>query len=182
MKYQIKESKDLLERDIEHILQLWDVSAWSTMKPDYFRTFFKDSEFHFLLDTDENILAVMRLNFDFTLKISDHNYSFAEVVGLVSAYEKKGYGAALVHSFKENVIQRALETIGFCHSDLRPFYEKCSIEILHDKAKMIKESIDSEWVASDEDDDILIFNASQERKELLNQLSLQNNAYLITKE
>lgn len=70
MKYQIKESKDLLEREIEHILQLWDVSAWSTMKPDYFRTFFKDSEFHFLLDTDENILAVIRLNFDFTLDLN----------------------------------------------------------------------------------------------------------------
>ncbi|PTT23621.1 hypothetical protein DBR28_18775, partial [Chryseobacterium sp. HMWF028] len=100
---------------------------------------------------------------------------------LVAAHKKKGYGSVLVSRFKENVIQRNIETIGFCHSDLRPFYEKCDIEILHDKAKMIKESIGSEWVNS-EDDDILIFHTTQERKELLNQLSPQNNAYLITKE
>jgi len=181
MKYQVKETKDLTENEIEHILQLWDISAWNSMKSAYFRTFFKDSEFHFILDTDENILALMRVNFDFTLKITGTDYSFAEAVGLVSAHKKKGYGAALVRHFKENVIQRNLDTIGFCHSDLRPFYEKCSIEILHDKAKMIKESIGSEWINS-EDDDILIFNASKETQELLNQLSAQNNAYLITKE
>ena len=46
---------------------------------------------------------------------------------------------------------------------------------------MIKESIGSEWINS-EDDDILIFNVSKETKELLNQLSSQNNAYLISKE
>lgn len=181
MKYQIKETKDLTEKEIEHILQLWDISTWNTMKSAYFRTFFKNSEFHFMLDTDENILAVIRVNFDFTLKIAETNYSFAEAVGLVSTHKNKGYGAALIRNFKENAIQRNKNTIGFCHSDLRPFYEKCTVEILHDKAKMIKESIGSEWVNS-EDDDILIFNASQETKELLNQLNSQNNAYLITKE
>lgn len=181
MKYQIKETKNLTETEIEHILELWDISAWNTMKAAYFRTFFKNSEFHFLMDTKENILAIMRVNFDFNLKIAEKDYSFAEAVGLVAAHKKKGYGAALVRSFKENAIQRNIETIGFCHSDLRSFYEKCNVEILHDKAKMIKESIGSEWVNS-EDDDILIFHTSQERKELLNQLSSQNNAYLIIKE
>lgn len=181
MKYQIKETKDLTETEIEHILELWDISVWNTMKAAYFRTFFKDSEFHFLMDANENILAIMRVNFDFTLKIANTNYSFAEAVGLVAAHKKKGYGAALVENFKENMIQRNIETIGFCHSDLRPFYEKCDVEILYDKAKMIKESIGSDWVNS-EDDDILIFHTSQERKELFNQLSSQNNAYLITKE
>lgn len=181
MKYQIKETKDLTENEIEHILKLWDISAWNAMKSAYFRMFFKDSEFHFLMDKDENILAVLRVNFDFTLQIADTEYAFAEVVGLVATHKKKGYGAALVSRFKENVIHRNKETIGFCHSDLRPFYEKCDIEILYDKAKMIKESIGSDWVNS-EDDDILIFHTSQERKELLNQLSSQNNAYLIIKE
>lgn len=181
MKYQIKETKELTENEIEHILKLWDISAWNTMKSPYFRMFFKDSEFHFLMDKDENILAVLRVNFDFTLQIADTAYAFAEAVGLVATHKKKGYGAALVSRFKENVIHRNKETIGFCHSDLRPFYEKCDIEILYDKAKMIKESIGSDWVNS-EDDDILIFHTSQERKELLNQLSSQNNAYLITKE
>lgn len=181
MKYQIKEAKDLTEAEIKHILELWDISAWNTMKSNYFRSFFKDSEFHFLVDAHENILAVMRVNFDFTLKIAGTAYNFAEAVGLVAAHKKKGYGAALINNFKENVIQRNLETIGFCHSDLRSFYEKCDVEIIHDKAKMIKESIGSQWVNA-EDDDILIFHTSKERKELLNQLSSQNNAYLMTKE
>lgn len=181
MKYQIKKSDELTETEIEHILQLWDISAWNTMKATYFRSFFKDSEFHFLLNTDETLLAIIRVNLDFTLEISGKEHSFAEAVGLVSAHRKKGYGAKLVQFFKENVTERNMETIGFCHSDLRPFYEKCSIEILYDKAKMIKESIGSEWVNS-EDDDILIFNVSEERKELLSQLSAQNNAYLISKE
>lgn len=181
MKYQVKETKYLTEAEIKHILELWDISAWNTMKSTYFRSFFKDSELHFLVDAHENILAVMRVNFDFTLKIENTSYTFAEAVGLVAAHKKKGYGTALVKHFKENVTQRNLETIGFCQADLRSFYEKCDIEILHDKAKMIKESIGSEWVNS-EDDDILIFHTSQKRKELLNQLSVQNNAYLMNKE
>ncbi|SEH45057.1 GNAT family N-acetyltransferase [Chryseobacterium culicis] len=181
MKYQIKETKDLTESEIEHILKLWDISAWNNMKSIYFRSFFKDSEFHFLLDASDNILAVMRVNFDFILRIRDTEYTFAEAVGLVAAHRKQGYGADLVRSFKENVSLRNIETIGFCHAELRPFYEKCNVEILHDKAKMIKESIGSEWVNA-EDDDILIFHMSMEKKELLNQLSSQNNAYLMTKE
>ncbi|MGE8552974.1 MAG: GNAT family N-acetyltransferase [Chryseobacterium jejuense] len=181
MKYQIKQINELTDSDIEHILKLWDVSAWNTMKPLYFRTFFKDSEFHFLLDSQSEILAVLRLNFDFVLEISGNQYAFAETVGLVAAHKQKGYGAILVEKFKENVTQRNLETIGFCHTDLRPFYEKCNIEILYDKAKAIKEHADSEWINSD-DDDILIFNVSQKEKEQLSRLSTQHNAYLITKE
>ncbi|WP_412850500.1 GNAT family N-acetyltransferase [Chryseobacterium sp. PMSZPI] len=181
MKYQIKKSNELTEQEIEHILQLWDISAWNTMKSVYFRTFFKDSEFHFLLNTHSEIMAIFRLNFDFKLEISGTQYAFAEAVGLVATQKKKGYGAMLVQKFKENVIQRNLETIGFCHADLRPFYEKCTIEILYDKAKAIKEHAGSEWINS-EDDDILIFNVSQKIKEQLNTLSAQNNAYLITKE
>jgi hypothetical protein len=58
MKYQIKETKNLTETEIEHILELWDISAWNTMKVAYFRTFFKNSEFHFLMDAHENILPL----------------------------------------------------------------------------------------------------------------------------
>ncbi|GEN65631.1 MULTISPECIES: GNAT family N-acetyltransferase [Chryseobacterium] len=181
MKYQIKQAEELTETEIEHILQLWDVPVWSSMKPSYFRTFFKDSEFHLLLDTDESILAVIRNNFDFTLEISGEQITFTEAVGLVSAHKKKGYGARLVQYFKDNANQRNMETIGFCHEELRPFYQKCDIEILYDKAKSIKENENSEWVNS-EDDDILIFNISKERKEQLSQLSAENTAYLITKE
>lgn len=181
MKYYIKQTNELTEQEIEHILLLWDISAWNTMKTAFFRTFFKDSEFHFLVDAHEKILAVIRLNFDFTLEISGKPYVFAEAVGLVAAQKKKGFGAQLVHYFKENVTQRKMETIGFCHEDLRPFYEKCAIEILYDKAKSIKENAGSEWINS-EDDDILLFHISQEKKEQLTTLSTDNNAYLITKE
>ncbi|MGU3377448.1 GNAT family N-acetyltransferase [Chryseobacterium sp. M5A1_1a] len=181
MKHQIKQANELTENEIEHILQLWDVSEWNMMKPAFFRSFFKDSEFHFLLDTNKAILAIMRVNFDFTLKIAEEEYSFAEAVGFVATHRKKGYGSKLIQYFIQNVKERNMETIGFCHFELRPFYEKCEIEILYDKAKMIKESLGSEWINS-EDDDILIFNLSDERKGSLNRLSEKNNAYLMTKE
>ncbi|MGH1516224.1 GNAT family N-acetyltransferase [Chryseobacterium sp. JK1] len=181
MKYQIKQTKTLAENEIEHILQLWEVPAWKTMTTHDFHYFFKDSEFHFLKDNLENILAIIRLNFDFTLEIMGEKIAFAEAVGLVAAQKKKGYGNKLVGYFTEYVIQKNIETIGFCHHELRPFYEKCKIEILYNKAKAIKENVDSEWINA-EDDDILIFNVSEERKKRLNQLSAQNNAYLITKE
>jgi predicted GNAT superfamily acetyltransferase len=181
MKYQIKQTNELTETEIEHILQLWDISSWNSMKSDYFRTFFKNSTFHFLLDADKNILSLIRVNYDFVLEISGIQLSFAEAVGLVAAQKKKGYGAKLVEYFREYVVKNNIETIGFCHQELRPFYEKCNVEILYDKGKAIKENTGSEWINS-EDDDILIFNVSAKRKEQLNLLSDKNNAYLITKE
>ncbi|MFZ4927782.1 GNAT family N-acetyltransferase [Chryseobacterium sp. Mn2064] len=181
MKHQIKQTKALTKNEIEQILQLWEIPAWKNMNAHDFHHFFKDSEFHFLTDTHEHLLAVIRLNFDFTLEIMGKKLAFAEAVGLVAAQKKKGYGNRLVQHFTEYVIKRNIETIGFCHHELRPFYEKCEIEILYDKAKAIKENVDSEWINA-EDDDILIFNVSEERKKLLNQLSAQNNAYLMTKE
>jgi len=181
MNYQVKQTNELTETEIEYILQLWDISSWNAMKSDYFRTFFKNSEFHFLLDTDKNILSVIRVNYDFALEISGTRLSFAEAVGLVAAQKKKGYGAQLVQYFRDYVIKNNIETIGFCHQELRPFYEKCHLEILYDKGKAIKESIGSEWVNA-EDDDILIFNVSEQTKEQLKLLSDKNNAYLSTKE
>lgn len=178
MKYHIKKPDELTENEIKIILNLWDVSEWDAMEPSYFRSFFKDSEFHFLIDSEEEIVALMRLNFDFVLEISNQQYHFAEAVGLVSAYEKKGYGKQLIKYIIENVTERNLESIGFCLSELRPFYDKCEIPILRDKAKYIKEKSGSEWMPSD-DDDILIFNLSEEKKELLYQLSSENNAYLL---
>lgn len=178
MKYQVKKPDELTENEIKIILNLWDISDWNSMESSYFRSFFKDSEFHFLIDSEKKILAVMRLNFDFILQISDKKYHFAEAVGLVSGHKKKGYGRKLIKYIINNITERNLETIGFCMSELRPFYDKCDISILHDKAKSIKEKSGSEWVSSD-DDDILIFNLSEEKKELLNQLSSEKNAYLI---
>ncbi|MFP3593843.1 hypothetical protein [Chryseobacterium sp. SIMBA_038] len=178
MKYQIKKPEELTENEIKIILNLWDISEWDSMEPSYFCSFFKDSEFHFLIDSEGKIGVLMRLNFDFILEISNKKYHFSEAVGLVSAQEKKGYGKELIKYIIDNVIERNLESIGFCLSELRPFYDKCNINILHDKAKAIKEKSGSEWIPSD-DDDILIFHLSDEKKELLNQLSSENNAYLI---
>lgn len=178
MKYQVKRADELTENEIKTIINLWEVSEWASMEPGYFRSFFKDSEFHFLIDSEEEILALIRLNFDFILEIFDKKYHFAEAVGLVSAQKKKGYGKELIKYIIENITERNLESIGFCLSELRPFYDKCDISILHHKAKSIKEKSGSKWIPSD-DDDILIFNLSDEKKELLNQLSSENNAYLI---
>lgn len=181
MNYQIKKSSKLTDHETKHILNLWEVPEWSEMIPSDFRSFFKDSEFHFLLGSEDEILAVIRLNLDFILEISGKQYSFAEAVGLVSAQEKRGYGSQLVKYFKETLIQEKVETIGFCFADLRPFYRQCNIEILENKAKTILENSENRWISS-EDDDILIFNVSGETKKLLRQLSPENNAYLITKE
>ncbi|MGG5210420.1 GNAT family N-acetyltransferase [Chryseobacterium sp. MIQD13] len=181
MNYQIKNPDELTDHKINHILNLWEVPEWNEMTASDFRSFFKDSEFHFILDSEDEILAVIRLNLDFTLEISGKKFSFAEAVGLVSAQEKKGYGSKLVQFFKDNLIQRNIESIGFCATDLRPFYQRCDIEILENKAKAILESTDNGWINSD-DDDILIFNTSGEMIELLKGLGPEQNAYLIPKE
>ncbi|GEN70134.1 hypothetical protein CLA01_02060 [Chryseobacterium lathyri] len=180
MNYQIKKSSELTDHETQHILSLWEVPEWSGMTPSDFRSFFKNSEFHFISGSEDEIPAIVRLNFDFFLEISGKQYSFAEAVGLVSAQKKRGYGSQLVQSFKENLIQRKIETIGFCFADLRPFYQQCNIEILENKAKAILENSENRWISS-EDDDILIFNGSGETRELLRQLNPEKNAYLITK-
>ncbi|MGC5746714.1 hypothetical protein [Chryseobacterium sp. NFX27] len=180
MNYQIKKSSELTDHETQHILSLWDVPEWSGMPPSDFRSSFKNSEFHFISGSENEILAIIRLNLDFVLEISGKQYPFAEAVGLVSAQKKRGYGSQIVHVFKENMIQRKIETIGFCYADLRPFYQKCNIEILENKAKTILETSENRWISS-EDDDILIFNMSGETRELLRQLSPEKNAYLIAK-
>ncbi|PQA95193.1 hypothetical protein B0A69_07050 [Chryseobacterium shigense] len=181
MRYQIKKTDELKDQEIKDILNLWDIPEWNEMTPSDFRNSFKDSEFHFLFGSKDEILAVIRLNFDFGLEISEKKYSYAEAGGLVSAQKKKGYGSQLVQYFKKNMTLRNKETIGFCFSDLRPFYQSCGIEILENKAKTIKENNENGWISS-EDDDILIFNVSEKNKELLRQLSSEKNAYLIIKE
>ncbi|KMQ63192.1 hypothetical protein ACM46_14775 [Chryseobacterium angstadtii] len=181
MNYKIKRPEELTDFEITHILHLWEVPEWSEMTPSDFRNTFKNSEFHGLFGAEDEILSVMRLNFDFVLEISGKQFHFAEAVGLVSAQEKKGYGSQLVKGFKENMIQRDIEAIGFCFADLRPFYRQCDIDILEYKAKFIKEKNNNEWISS-EDDDVLIFNAYGETIKLFTSLSPEKNAYLMIKE
>lgn len=177
MNYQIKKPDELTDHDTRYILNLWEVAEWNSLNSSDFRNLFKDSEFHLLLDPENEILAVIRLNLNFTLEISGKPYSFGEAVGLVSAQEKKGYGSKLVQYFKENMIQRNIECIGFCATDLRPFYRLCGIDILENKGKAIKENTGNGWVTSD-DDDILIFNISGITQTLLIELGPGKNAYL----
>lgn len=178
MHYQIKKPDELTETEIQNILKLWDISSWNTMTSKDFRDFFIQSEFHLLLDSMEEIRALIRLNFDFVLEISSKKYHFAEAVGLVSAEKNKGYGKKLIQYFLENCVQKNRDVIGFCVSELRIFYEKCQISILYNKAKEIQEKNGSDWMDS-EDDDILIFNASEKRKAILNHLDSTHKAYLI---
>lgn len=180
MTYTIKTPVELTDYEIKRILVLWEHDEWSNLKPRDFKLLFEKSEFHLLLDTNEEILCVLRLNFDFVIKISESLHSFTEMGGLVSSQKGKGYGSRLLQLSKDNITERNLKTIGFCSSDLRPFYNKCAIEILLDKAKNIKEKDNNEWTVSD-DDDILIIHLSEEKKSLLNQLGSENYAYLIEK-
>jgi len=181
MNYKIKTPDELSDDEIQHILILWNISEWKEMKLTHFRNLFENSEFHFLFNSNDEILVVIRLNFDFVLEISGKQYSLAEAVGLVAGQEKKGYGSKLVQLFKKNMMQRNIETVGFCFADLRPFYQRCGIQILENKAKSIIEKTETGWITA-EDDDILIFNISEENKEILLNLNSENNAYLITKE
>lgn len=96
MKYEVKQITELTETEIGHILQLWDISSWNSMKSDYFRTFFKNSTFHFLLDADKNILSLIRVNYDFVLEVSGTQLPFAEAVGLVAAQKKKDMELSLL--------------------------------------------------------------------------------------
>lgn len=180
MVYKIKTSKQLTDYEIKKIIALWEHEAWYNLEPTDFKLLFEKSEFHLLLDTDGEILSVLRLNFDFNLKISEHLYSFTEMGGLVSSKKGKGYGRRLIELSLDNITGRNLQTIGFCSSDLRPFYKKCAIDIQFDGAKNIKEKNNNEWFVS-EDDDLLIIHLSEEKKNLLNQLGSENYAYLIEK-
>ncbi|WP_345989608.1 hypothetical protein AAEU33_18705 [Chryseobacterium sp. Chry.R1] len=178
MTYHIKNPEQLTVQEIGVIIKLWENKEWTGMKADDFRQLFKNSEFHLLLDTDGNIKSVLRLNFDFTLKISGNLHSYTEMVGFVSAQKGHGYGSQLLKLSAENVTERDLQVIGFCISDLRPFYKKCKIDILYDKAKKILEQEDDHWISS-EDDDILIIHLSEENRNLFKQLDSEKTAYLI---
>lgn len=181
MNYLIRKTAELSGSEIGFILKLWNIPEWSGMSPSEFRDSFEHSEFHFLLGADDQIMALGRINLDFILTISGKPYRFAEIVGLVSAEEGKGYGRLLVQLLRENTEQRCLEAIGFCLRELRSFYRKCSVRIMENKAKNIMENNDSEWMPS-EDDDILVFHLSEERKTVLEMLSHEQKAYLINKE
>ncbi len=177
MRYSIKRSKDLSDKEIELILKSWEIENWFDLDSFDFKIKFENSEFH-LLEIDDRIVSLARINFDFKLEIQKILYNFAEFVGFVSIEKAKKYGSFLLNKIIANLNERKIETIGFCKMDLRPFYEKNNIQILYGKGIFITEFENNEWIDSD-DDDILILNDSEENINILQNLNEQNKAILI---
>lgn len=177
MQYSIKKSKGLSHKDIDLILKSWEIEDWFNLGSFDFKNKFENSEFHFL-EIEDRIVSLARINFDFKLEIQQNLYNFAEFVGFVSIEKAKGYGSFLLDKIVANLTDRKIETIGFCKTDLRAFYEKSNVQILYGKGIFITEFENNEWIDSD-DDDILILNASEENINILQNLNEQNKAILI---
>jgi len=177
MLYSIKQAEALSDEEIKLILKSWEVVDWLNLEAPSFKMKFENSEFHFLKN-DDRIVSLARINFDFKLEIQKNIYSFAELVGLVSVEKTKGYGRFLLNKMVKNLKEREIESIGFCKSELRPFYEKNKIQILYGKGIFITEFDNNQWTDS-EDDDILIINTSEENINILRSLNEQNKAILM---
>lgn len=176
-RYQVLLPAELSDESIQTILSLWQMAAWMEMDAKTFRHQFSQSEFHLLTDTETGILqCVARINHDFTLTIAEHRHTFAELVGLVAVEQGRGSGKKLMTEIKHNLQERHVQAIGFCSKELRPFYEKCGIIILEDRARQIYEQTDAGWVPAD-DDDILDINLSPENSARLRTLNESNVAY-----
>ncbi|WP_207434180.1 GNAT family N-acetyltransferase [Sabulibacter ruber] len=176
--YHSKKAEDLREEEIATILEHWEVPEWRQMDAEAFREKFAKSDFHLLVGERSEILCVARINFDFRIRINDQEHDFAEFVGFVAMEKGKGYGTQLLEAVVGSMKARNVETIGFCEQELRPFYEKCGIEILYDKAKRLREMESDQWVVPT-DDDILVLNLSSEKLEALRNLNEDNLGYLI---
>lgn len=177
MLYSIKRSKDLSDKEVELILKSWEIEDWFDLDSSSFKIKFENSEFH-LLEIENKIVSLARINFDFKLEIQKKMYSFAELVGLVSVEKTKGYGNFLLNEIVTNLKEREIETIGFCKLELRTFYERNDIQILYGKGIFITEFDSNKWIDSD-DDDILIINTSEENINILQNLNEQNKAILV---
>ena len=176
--YQIKKAADLSAGEIAQILHAWDVSEWMALQEAAFKQHFEQSEFHLLTGPQASLLTIARINFDFRLRIDNRHYAFAELVGLVSPQQRKGYGSQLLHLLIGNLRERDIEALGFCEQPLRDFYQKCNVRILYDKATYLRELDNDQWVPST-DDDILDMTLSRESIDLLNGLNEQRLAYFI---
>jgi hypothetical protein len=176
--YTVKKATDLTEEEVNVILKSWEVEEWYSLSIEQFKEKFHHSEFHLLKDDESKILCLARLNFDFKIRIQDKIYEFAELVGLVATVRMRGYAKGLLEYMKDNLVARNIETIGFCEKPLRPFYEKCNITIIKDRAKLLREEEGDGWIIPS-DDDILVLNLSAESVNILMSLSSENPGYLI---
>ena len=177
-KHEIKKASDLTTQQIRTILEHWEVDEWISLTDKQFSDKFKNSEFHLLLDSKSDMLSVARINVEFQIRIQNKNYSFPELVGLVSVIKMNGYGRQLLESITTSLRERNIEAIGFCEKELRSFYEKCNIEILYNQAKQLRESDNGNWTVP-ADDDILNLTLSNDSKNLLSNLSQDNLGYIV---
>lgn len=150
--YTIKETSRLSLKEINTILTYWDVPEWKNMSSEKFRSVFSQSEFHLLKGPDSKLLCAARINFRFKIEIQQTIYNIAELVGLVAIEKGKGYGKRLLANMQQNLTKRNIEVIGFCEKPVRPFYKKCSIPLLYNKAKyLIEMNGDKKTISSDDD-------------------------------
>lgn len=177
--YQVLPPTALSASMIQTILNLWQIPAWKGMDTETFQQQFSQSEFHLLTDAEEGTLqCIARINHAFTLKIGEEKHGFAELVGLVAARQGRGSGKVLMSKISHNLQERNIQALGFCSKALRPFYEKCGVMILQDRARYIYEPAAAAWVPA-EDDDILDINLSSGNIALLRALNEHNVAYYI---
>lgn len=176
--YTIKETSKLSLKEIRVILTHWDVPEWKNMSGEKFRSTFSKSEFHLLTGPDSKLLCVARINFRFKIEVQQIIYNIAELVGLVAIEKGKGYGKRLLGHIQQNLIKRNIEVIGFCEKPARPFYEKCNIPVLYNKAKYLIETTGEEEIISS-DDDILNINLRAATCKVIKGLNKKKTGHLL---
>ena len=179
MAYAVRNPDQLSDAEIKTILDNWDVPDWSDMKPEEFKSRFRKSEFHLLTDSASNLLSIARINFNFKVKIDNHEYKIAELVGFVAVEILKGYGKILLDRVGANLKYRNIEAIGFCKNKNSTFYENCGLRIFYNSVKFIREMKDGKWFTPTEDDDIFSLTLSESTIPLFEKLSHDHLAYLI---
>jgi hypothetical protein len=176
-RYQVLSPMALSASMIQTILDLWQIDAWRAMDTETFRRQFYQSEFHILTDAEkETIQCIARVNYAFALTIAGEKYAFAELVGLVAAARGRGHGKFLMGQICHTLRESGMQALGFCSRELRPFYEKCGVSIIKDRAPYIYEQVDGAWMPA-EDDDILDVNLSPAMAARLRALCENNVAY-----
>ncbi len=176
--YQVKQAQELSAGEIRQVLHAWEVGEWLNLSESAFKQRFAQSEFHLLTGPGNTLLAIARINFDFCLRIDQHRYAFAELVGLVSIQPRQGYGSHLINLLTGTLRGRNVEVLGFCEQPLRGFYQQCNVPILYGQARYVRERDHDQWVTST-DDDILDLTLSRESAGLLSSLNGQRLAYLL---
>jgi hypothetical protein len=177
--YVVAKPSELSSSQMEAIVQLWQIEEWLSLTKREFDEVFYNNEFHLLVDANDNILSVSRINYNFQISVSDSVHTIAELVGFVSRKPRQGDGSLLFRNIVNNLTERGIEAIGFCEPVSRTFYEKCGVEIFYEHSRFIKEKINGEWV-NNSDEDILNLTLSDRTRSVITGLTTSAPAYLIS--